>query len=74
MTHRGRVIDGQIVLDDPNALPDGAAVVVYFLKPKTRGKGKETPLSLDERTSNGGFPQARDRIPPGQKQRQRNKR
>ena len=48
MTHRGRVINGQIVLDDPNALPDGTQVIVYILKARARAKAKKTPSSLGQ--------------------------
>jgi hypothetical protein len=32
MTHRGRVKNGVVVLDDPKALPEGTQVIIYVLK------------------------------------------
>lgn len=45
--HYGRVINGEIVLNDPNALPDGTRVTVRLLKGKrrpTKGKGQSSSL------------------------------
>ncbi|MCY2924219.1 MAG: hypothetical protein NT031_02065 [Planctomycetota bacterium] len=50
MTHRGRVKNGVVVLNDPNALPEGGEVSVRLLKKRVRPvRGKNNPVSLYER-------------------------
>jgi hypothetical protein len=49
MTHRGRVKNGVVVLDDPTGLPEGMEVSVRPLKgrrPRTNGR-KGTPTHYD---------------------------
>jgi hypothetical protein len=48
--HYGRVINGEIVLDDPNALPNGTEVTVRLLKRpprKAAGGGRRKPNLYD---------------------------
>jgi hypothetical protein len=56
MTARGKIKNGKVVLDDPNALPDGTEVEVRPAKKrrpaaKTR-KPKARPKTLAERLAN----------------------
>ena len=50
MTHRGKVKNGIVVLDDPSALPEGAEVSVRAVKaPARKGGVKRRPTTLYER-------------------------
>lgn len=49
MTHRGKVKNGVVVLDDPSALPEGAEVSVRPLKGARRCANRGRQRSLYER-------------------------
>ena len=49
MTHRGKMTNGVVVLEDPKAIPDGTTVTVRPLKGGQRSRKARTPLSLYER-------------------------
>jgi hypothetical protein len=49
MTHRGLVKDGVVVLDDPQALPEGALVSVHAVKPKSSRRGSDRIPTVYER-------------------------
>ncbi len=40
MSHKGRVTNGIVILEDPSALPDGAEVFVEVINRPRRGKRK----------------------------------
>jgi len=44
MTHRGKVKNGVVVLDDPKALPDGTDVIVEPVKSKSKPTRKAKQL------------------------------
>lgn len=46
MTYRGQVINGQIVLNDPVALPEGAAVFIEVAPSASLSESE--PLTLNE--------------------------
>jgi hypothetical protein len=47
MTYRGRVRNGVVVLEDPNALPEGTEVSVRPMKPRRKpAKGKQRPVTV----------------------------
>jgi hypothetical protein len=56
MTARGKIKNGKVVLDDPNALPDGTEVEVRPAKKRKpaakRKKPKARPRTLTERLAN----------------------
>ncbi|HVS71966.1 MAG TPA: hypothetical protein VHQ47_11985 [Phycisphaerae bacterium] len=57
MTYRGQVTKGQILLDEPIPLPDGAIVRVEITEPKvriTRPKRPERLRKFDPITMPGG--------------------
>lgn len=50
MTHRGKMTNGVVVLENPDAIPDGTTVTVRPLKGRApRVTGKEGPPSLYDR-------------------------
>ena len=49
MTYRGKVKNGTVILDVPNALPEGAEVSVRVVKNASRGRRKDSLPTLYER-------------------------
>ena len=56
MTARGKIKNGKVVLDDPNALPDGTEVEIRTVKKRKPAvkpkKPREAPRTLAERLAN----------------------
>jgi hypothetical protein len=49
MTHRGKMTNGVVVLEDPKAIPEGTPVTVRPLKGGERSRKGRRPRSLYER-------------------------